>query len=843
MEAAMRGTRRHRVAIAALCVLLGGFLVSAPSARGADRPVAPVGYWTFDGTAGDSSGHGNALTPEGGASYGAGLIGSGALAVNGNGQYAAAPGPVLDTSRGFTVSAWVSLVNLDGYQTFVSQDGGQVSAFYLQLRGDSHRFAFTRVAFDSTAGLGFVATSPIVPQTGVWYHLAGVYDSVRHTIALYVNGILQQRLTFDPAWSSTGPFAVGRGRYAGNPVDFCAAAIDDVRAYQAPLDAAAIAQLAGTGRLSVALDSDGPAVNPTQFGAFLEEINHSGDGGIYAELIRNRDLKESADTPAYWSAVGGGRIALDTTQPLTAANPVALRLAVPAGTTGGVANEGYWGIAVTAGTTYRVSFFAKADPGFTGPLTVSLRSDAGRTWASATVAHVSADWARYTTTLTVPAKVPASTTNRFVIAVPATAAGSSLWLDLVSLLPPVYDKGPAPLRADLMRDIAATHPGFFRVPGGNYLEGDTVDTRFAWKDTVGPIQDRPGHQNTAWGYWSQDGLGLLEYLELAEEVGATPVLAVYAGYSLNGSVVPAAQLGAYVQDAVDEIEYATGDATTPWGARRIADGHPAAFDVRYVEIGNEDQFDRSGSYGSRYGAFYDAIHARYPRLKLIATTAESTRPMDVIDNHYYFGDPAALAALAHTYDATSRTGPKVLVGEYAVTQGQPTGTLAAALGEAAFMTGLVRDADVVIGASYAPLLVDHDAPNWSTNLIGYDAGASYGSPSYWVQRLFGANLGDRVAPVRIAGGDGELYAVATRSAGRVFLTVVNRGAAPSPVTVDLPGGATGGTATVLAGAPTATNSLSAPDAVVPHTFRLGTLGASFRYAFPASSVTVLALNN
>src|SRR2546430_2586313 len=166
----MWGTRRHQVAVAALSVLLGGFLV-APAARGADHPATPVGYWAFDGTAEDSSGHGHALTLQGGAGYGPGLVGTGALAVNGNAQYAAAPEPVLDTSRGFTVSAWVNLVNLNGYQTFVSQDGGQVSAFYLQLRGDSHRFAFTRIAFDSPAALGFIATSPIVPQTGVWYHL------------------------------------------------------------------------------------------------------------------------------------------------------------------------------------------------------------------------------------------------------------------------------------------------------------------------------------------------------------------------------------------------------------------------------------------------------------------------------------------------------------------------------------------------------------------------------------------------------------------------------------------------------------------------------------------------
>jgi alpha-L-arabinofuranosidase len=221
----------------------------------------------------------------------------------------------------------------------------------------------------------------------------------------------------------------------------------------------------------------------------------------------------------------------------------------------------------------------------------------------------------------------------------------------------------------------------------------------------------------------------------------------------------------------------------------------------------------------------------------------STRTPDAIDDHYYNDDPAYFAGLVNRYDTASRTGPKVIVGEYAATQGQATGTLAAALGEAAFMTGLERNADLVIGASYAPLLVNENAPNWKTNLIGYDAATSYGAPSYHVQQMFGANLGDHVTPTQLAGGNGSLYVVASRSAGRLYLTVVNRGGG-CELTVNLSGltgTVTGATATVLRGDPAAVNSLSDPEAVSPHTLHIGIRAPSFHYTFPANSVTVLGL--
>src|SRR6266702_4041965 len=319
---------------------------------------------------------------------------------------------------------------------------------------------------------------------------------------------------------------------------------------------------------------------------------------------------------------------------------------------------------------------------------------------------------------------------------------------------------------------------------------------------------------------------------MAEELGAQPILAVFAGYTLNGTVVPQDQLAPYVQDALDEIQYAIGPATSTWGAMRAADGHPAPFDLHYVEIGNEDSFDRSGSYnGYRFPMFYDAIKAAYPQLKIIATTNVTSRTPDVIDDHYYSGNPDVIAGDAHVYDNTSRSGPGHIVGEYAVTQGSPTGTLAAALGEAAFLTGIERNAGIVIGASYAPLLINVNAQSWPTHLIGYNGLVSYGSPSYYAQRMLGDSLGDVVAPSQIVGGNANLWAVATTKSGTTYLAVVNRGGTAATVDVSLAGvpAVSGGTATVLTGNPTAMNSVTHPTAVAPATEKLGSSGPVFRH--------------
>ena len=271
-------------------------------------------------------------------------------------------------------------------------------------------------------------------------------------------------------------------------------------------------------------------------------------------------------------------------------------------------------------------------------------------------------------------------------------------------------------------------PKFLRFPGGNYVEGNTIAERFNWKETIGDVSQRPGHRSP-WGYWSTDGFGLLEFLEWCEDLKMEPVLAVYAGYSLRQQHIdPGTNLDSFVQDALDEIEYVTGDANTKWGAQRVKDGHSKPFPLRYVEVGNEDFFDRSGSYEGRFAQFYDAIKAKYPNLQVIATTPVKSRVPDLVDEHYYRSQED-MQAHALDYDKYSRTNKtKIFVGEWATRVGSPTPNMAGALGDAAWMTGMERNSDIVLMECYAPLFVNVSqltgggrSMQWATDLIGYDA--------------------------------------------------------------------------------------------------------------------------
>ena len=369
---------------------------------------------------------------------------------------------------------------------------------------------------------------------------------------------------------------------------------------------------------------------PAFYGLMTEEINYSYEGGLYGELIRNRAFKADAineiikpenydpakhyplkfpanTAPKFWSAVGSAKLLLDTNNPLNAALNVSLKLdgsgatkAAPAG----IANGGYWGIPVKPNTTYHASFYAKATD-FNGKLTVSLESaDGKKVFASAEVSGTGGDWKKFETVLKTDASVTPSKENRLVISI--TKSGT-IWLQQVSLMPPTFKDRANGNRTDISQLLDDAQPKFLRCPGGNYVEGDFFNERFNWKETIGSVEQRPGHRS-CWGYWSTDGFGLPEFLGWCQDLNMEPVLAVFAGYVLKHDYIPAGdQLAPYVQEALDEIEYVTGDASTKWGAQRIKDGYPNPFKLRYVEIGNEDWFDKSGSYDGRFAQFYDAI--------------------------------------------------------------------------------------------------------------------------------------------------------------------------------------------------------------------------------------------
>jgi len=630
-------------------------------------------------------------------------------------------------------------------------------------------------------------------------------------------------------------------------------------------------------------------VSPTLYGLMTEEINYSYDGGIYGELIRNRVFKGSevpktsnkigavppvgGDPMAHWSLVkfggGDGSISIDTAQPLNSALGNSLKLDA-SGLKGnqhvGIANDGYWGIPVHPNTTYRASFYARGSDSFKGPLTVAIESnDGANTFAHGEVPAISTDWKQYTLTLKT-GDVKESANNRFVI---ATGSPGVVWFNLVTLFPPTYKDRPNGNRTDIMQKLVDMKPAFLRLPGGNYLEGNDKENYFNWKATIGPVENRPTHLSP-WNYRSDDGLGLLEYLEWTEDMHAQPVLAVFAGFTLNSTFIATGDdLKPFVQDALDEIEYVSGDKSTKWGAQRAADGHPDPFPLKFVEIGNEDFFDRKAkTYDVRFAQFFDAIRAKYPELKIIATTPVKGRVPDFVDEHYYYHNAVEAEMQAHKYDGKPRGKTLVFCGEWATREGAPTTNMNAALGDAAWMTGLERNSDLVQISCYAPMFVNVNkgAMQWPSDMIGYDAVNSFGSPSYYAQKMFSNNLGDVVldtsaqhiptasTDVRGRGATAgkkvdleQVYYVVTKDtkAGTIFLKIVNVAAAAQPIKINLTGaGSITGEArciTLSSEKPTDTNSITDPTRIVPVESKVSGISSSFSHTFPPYSISILRI--
>jgi alpha-L-arabinofuranosidase len=603
---------------------------------------------------------------------------------------------------------------------------------------------------------------------------------------------------------------------------------------------------------TVQVDHPTAKVSPMLYGLMTEEINYSYDGGIYAELVRDRTPGRTWDALNHWPIVARGdslvNVSVDESEGPSKAVPRSLRVTVSKASESspaGIENDGYWGIAVRPHTTYSGSFYAKTDtPGL--PISVVLQNDqTGVIAASAKIAGLTGEWTQYKFTLTT-GDVPVSSNNNLILTI---ARPATVWLDLISLFPPTYHSRPGGNRADIMDLLAAMHPHFLRLPGGNYLEGDHIADRFDWKKTIGPWVDRPTHESP-WHYRSSDGMGLLEYLEWCEDLKMEPVLAVYAGYSLmQEHVDPGPALEPYVQDALDEIEYVTGGTDTKWGAERAKDGHPSAFPLHYVEVGNEDWFDRSHSYDGRFAQFYHAIKEKYPNLQVIATTPVSSVKPDVLDEHFYMSARESFDQ-AHHYDAADRNGPKIFVGEWATREGDPTPNLEAALGDAAWLTGLERNSDLVIMASYAPLFVNVNpgGEQWATDLIGYNALSSYGSPSYWTQVMFATHLGTEVVDSKLDDAPPRVYASVTRDDAKhkLFVKVVNATSTSQQVAIALSGVTRVGpqaTLTTMSGkTPNATNSITHPDEVKPVARTVPVAGPKFTETFVPYSVNVLELS-
>jgi alpha-L-arabinofuranosidase len=510
-------------------------------------------------------------------------------------------------------------------------------------------------------------------------------------------------------------------------------------------------------RLTVDVDRPGFKVSPMLYGIFFEEINRAGDGGIYAEMIQNRSFEDDAAEPIAWTMLKG-QIALDRSQPLNTNNPTSAKLTGPFA----IANDGFrggaqkapddrtrledWrrkfeesatGLHIERGKKYDLTLYARG----AGNLAVALQTRDGKPLASGRLTGLGPKWKKFSATLEAKAS---DTSARLVV---SGNQPGPVWLDMVSLFPRDTWKGHG-LRPDLMETIAAIRPAFVRFPGGCYVEGDRLENAFRWKNTVGDPAERPGHWNM-WGYRSNDGLGYHEYLQMCEDLGAEPLFVINCGMS---HVEQRRQSGPpveeFVQDALDAIEYANGPVSSKWGALRAKAGHPAPFGLKYLQIGNENG---GPLYHRHYAAFHDAIKAKYPNIQLIACDWQGlprNRPLDIIDSHSY-SSPAEFRRMSTRYDRYDRNGPKVYFGEYAVTRECGTGNVQAAVAEAAFMTGLERNSDVVIMSSYAPLLVNPPWKRWNPNAIVFDQSRVYGTPSYWVQTMFSANRPDHALPVQL----------------------------------------------------------------------------------------------
>jgi alpha-N-arabinofuranosidase len=604
--------------------------------------------------------------------------------------------------------------------------------------------------------------------------------------------------------------------------------------------------------LAIQVDRPTAKVSPTLYGLMTEEINFSYDGGLYPELVRDRTLGKDWQALAHWTLVTRGnsivKVSPDDTNGVSAALPRSLKVSVTAATEtapAGVQNDGFWGFPVRPATTYTGSFYARTDtPGV--PVTVSMVNDeTGAVAAKAVIEGITGDWKQYKYTLKT-GNVAVSANNHLLLTMTRPA---TVWFNLVSLFPPTYHDRPYGDRVDLMEKLAEMHPKFLRLPGGNYLEGNHISERFQWKKTIGPWVDRPTHPSP-WGYRSSDGMGLLEYMEWCEDLKIQPVLAVYAGYSMAQEHVDAGPaLEPFVQDALDEIEYVTGDASTKWGAERIKDGHPASFPLTYVEIGNEDFFDNSHSYDGRYAQFYKAIKAKYPQLQVIATTPVKSIKPDVLDEHYYMAAEQSFADAGH-YDKVDRNGPKIFVGEWATREGQPTPNLQAALGDAAWMTGMERNSDLIVMASYAPLFVNVNpgGMQWETDLIGYDALKSYGSPSYWAQVIFGKYLGTEVVGTTLTNAGPHVFTSVTRDdkERKLFVKLVNASSETVPLSIALNGITAlkpeAKLVTLSGKTPDATNSITNPNALVPVDHKVAVSGTKVRQSIVPYSINVLELN-
>ena len=636
---------------------------------------------------------------------------------------------------------------------------------------------------------------------------------------------------------------------------------------------AAIPGLLAGATVTVGVDRPGAGINPAMWGVFFEDINFGADGGLYAELVKNRGF-EFPEPLMGWIQIcpskAKGELTVRTEDPFSAGNPHYVRLQSEGTAPFGISNEGFRGMGVRQGETYNFSAQIREISG-TPKLTVALYGGDGTLLDSVSLGNFSPAWSKRTAALH-----PKDTDPNARLALLVEGKGT-VDLDFVSLFPEhTWKDRPGGLRADMVQALADMQPGFMRFPGGCIVEGSVLARRYQWKNTIGPVEDRKLlfnrwnneflHRPTP-DYYQSFGLGFFEFFQLCEDIGARPLPILNCGMACqfnSGELCPLDQLDPYIQDALDLIEFANGPADSPWGARRAAMGHAAPFGLQMIGIGNEQW---GLQYFDRYERFAKILKEKHPEISLVSAAGPDPADprfrlawtklrelhADIIDEHCY-APPEWFLSNTHRYDRYERNGPKVFMGEYAAqsvatASTKNRNTLGCALAEAAYLTGLERNADVVRMASYAPLFANTEAWQWTPDLIWVDGLHVVRTPSYHVQSLYARNRGDRVLPVTLAGtarGEQRIFASAVLDgdSGEVIVKLVNATTGDSAVTIDLSGvGAVkGGTFTVLE-APdlSAENTVADPDRVTPRQSAFTPAGPKFVVNFPANSFSVLRI--
>ncbi|CAL8471543.1 g11085 [Coccomyxa elongata] len=677
-------------------------------------------------------------------------------------------------------------------------------------------------------------------------------------------------------------------------------------------------------RIDVDLSQTHP-VAPNLYGIFFEEIQHAGEGGIYAELIQDRTFSGLAYTQAFldsdaqelvlgpsafegptlslhplheeashpfsrnttlygatslaeqlrqhaqngglgatsqpvsWRPLGSTTLTLTKQYSMTGngARSLSMRLAPAQGAPGGIINTGFWGIPVQAGHQYELSAYLR-DPSSDAEALLSIEvalesSQGSHTYATAVLEDVGCSWANFRATLTANTTDPNA---RLALRL----KGGEVLVNMVSLFPAEngVEGSVSPFRSDLLDLMKGLQPRFLRFPGGCYVEGVRMRNGFFWKPSVGPVAERPGHWNGMWQYWSTDGLGLYEYMVLTEELGAEPIWVINNGLSHEESM-PTAHIGPLVADALDSIEFITGATDTPWGSLRASMGHPEPWDLTYIGIGNEDC--GKPYYVTNYLAFFHAIKEHYPHMQLIANcNMGSDAPTEMWDWHWYT-DPQSMFNGRYTFDSmTVAKDSYVFASEYAVFDWGistiPRGNIQGAVAEAAFMTGMERNSEVVQLAAYAPLLanINHQGALCPTNLIIYDNHRAFANPSYHVQALFAQHQGVAYAHTSVNSrsprDNGVAASVTCQDTACASLSIklVNYAAFPQTVSLNVSNATAGigkrADVTVLTGSgPYATNSFDLPFEVAPKTSELLGMSPETQLELPAFSVTIIATSS